>query len=209
MARFFTSDLHLGHANIIRYCARPHRDVATMNLELLAHWEARVGAHDVVYVLGDVAMKVDEATTALFAALPGRKILIRGNHDRGRRERYAAMGFSEIVDHLDLRLANGVTAELSHYPFADPSPESAQRFRERRPISRGQWLLCGHVHEKWRQLGHQINVGVDAWGGVTVSEDEVVELIENGPANLAPRPWTPAHAASAGDGLVVASEVDA
>ena len=37
------------------------------------------------------------------------------------------------------------------------------RYIEHRPDDDGGWLLHGHVHEKWRQNGRQINVGVDAW----------------------------------------------
>ena len=32
---FFTSDTHFGHANIIRFCNRPYRDVNHMNQELI------------------------------------------------------------------------------------------------------------------------------------------------------------------------------
>ena len=32
---FFTADLHFGHANIIRHCARPFADVEEMDLSLI------------------------------------------------------------------------------------------------------------------------------------------------------------------------------
>ena len=53
----------------------------------------------------------------------------------------------------------------------------------------GAWLLCGHVHESWRQRGRMINVGVDAWGGRPVSEEALYELIDSGPADLETLPW--------------------
>lgn len=34
MAVFFTSDTHFGHANIIKYCGRPYRDVTQMDAEV-------------------------------------------------------------------------------------------------------------------------------------------------------------------------------
>ena len=50
---FFTSDLHLGHANIIRYCDRPFANVGEMDAELIRRWNETVGEEDVVYFLGD------------------------------------------------------------------------------------------------------------------------------------------------------------
>ncbi len=50
-----------------------------------ADWRMRVGADDIVLLPGDItwAMRLDEAREDLnrIGALPGRKILLRGNHD--------------------------------------------------------------------------------------------------------------------------------
>ena len=51
MARFWTSDLHLGHANIIRYCRRPFADVDAMNEALIERWNDTVADGDEVWVL--------------------------------------------------------------------------------------------------------------------------------------------------------------
>ena len=71
--------------------------------------------------------------------------------------------------------------EISHFPFRHE--REGDKFYDWRPTSQGQWLLCGHVHEKWRQRGRQINVGVDAWGGYPASEEAIAELISQGPAD--------------------------
>jgi predicted phosphohydrolase len=48
-------------------------------------WRARVGEDDLVVVAGDIswAMRLDQAAADLefLAALPGRKVMVRGNHD--------------------------------------------------------------------------------------------------------------------------------
>ena len=47
------------------------------------------------------------------------------------------------------------------------------RFSSRRFDDDGGWLLCGHVHEKWSQLGKMINVGVDVRDFKPISMEEV------------------------------------
>ncbi|MHB8295541.1 MAG: hypothetical protein ACYDH5_13145 [Acidimicrobiales bacterium] len=59
-----------------------------------------------------------------------------------------------------------------------------------RPIDEGEWLLHGHVHEKWRQLGRTINVGVDVWDFTPVAEDAIIRLI-NEPPRHGPPPDEP------------------
>lgn len=51
------------------------------------------------------------------------------------------------------------------------------------PQDNGDWLLHGHIHEKWRQQHRQINVGVDAWHFAPVPEHTIADLIGRGPAD--------------------------
>ena len=46
-------DLHLGHANAIRFDNRPFADVDEMNESLIRSWNSMVTKQDTVYVLGD------------------------------------------------------------------------------------------------------------------------------------------------------------
>jgi calcineurin-like phosphoesterase family protein len=62
MTRFWTADLHLGHANIIRYSGRPFTSVDAMDQALIARWNDTVRNGDEVWVLGDVAMgRIDDS----------------------------------------------------------------------------------------------------------------------------------------------------
>jgi len=47
-----------------------------------------------------------------------------------------------------------------------------------RPQDDGHWLLCGHVHDKWKTMHKMINVGVDAWNFQPVSEVEIVRIVQ-------------------------------
>ena len=190
MSRWYTSDLHFGHHNIIRYSGRPFVDVEEMNESLIARWNAVVGDGDEVWVLGDVALGGwRETLPATVPRLAGRKILVPGNHDRcwagskhGSQHRRAFLdaGFDEIVDSPPSRRIARRSVLLCHFPYRD-ADKTDLRYAEHRPRDRGDWLVHGHVHEKWRQHGRQINIGVDAWNYTPVHEDTVAALISDGP----------------------------
>lgn len=197
--RWFTSDLHIGHANVITYAGRPFPDVGLMNAALVTLWNTVVAPDDEVWVLGDLAMgRIDESLPHA-ARLVGRKHLVLGNHDRPfsdlkRRddwtERYLTDGgFSELHHgEVDLELANGTKVRMCHFPYQGDSGDR-DRYVDQRPADDGRWLLHGHVHEKWRQRGRMINVGIDAWAGQPVSEDQLTELIEAGETDLDRLDW--------------------
>lgn len=199
MTTWFTADLHLGHRNIIRYTNRPFTEVEAMNDGLLRRWNDTVGVDDTVWVLGDVALGRIAETLPLVGTLAGRKVLVAGNHDRcwsghGPRAeewvgRYREAGFDE-VHQGSVRLKVGASEVIGcHFPYCGDSRDE-DRHLDHRPADLGLWLLHGHVHDRWRQRGRMINVGVDAWALRPVSEDALAAVIAEGPGDrppLAPR----------------------
>lgn len=121
---FFTSDLHIGHANVIRFDGRPFESVDEMDAELIRRWNAKVSRSDLVYVLGDFiwTTKTKDAPSIL-KQLNGQKILIKGNHDRFLHNSAAKKCLSGIKDYdgIVVTLENGRKQRciLSHYfmPF--------------------------------------------------------------------------------------------
>ncbi|HMS11718.1 MAG: metallophosphoesterase family protein [Microthrixaceae bacterium] len=192
MARWFTSDLHLGHANIIRYCDRPFHSVGEMNAALISRWNEVVAPDDEVWVLGDFAMGRLEETLPLTGALAGRKTLLTGNHDpcwagkKGRtpdsvaqwRGEYYRAGFETILDGC-VELNLGAKRVLAcHFPYRGDSGDH-DRYLDHRPSDDGStWLLHGHIHENGCIEDRMINVGVDVWDFRPVSESDLVDLIE-------------------------------
>jgi calcineurin-like phosphoesterase family protein len=179
---WFTADLHLGHARIIELCDRPFRDPADMNETIIQKWNERVAPEDQVYVLGDVALGTLSESLPLVARLHGRKLLVPGNHDRcwpGNRKvrpadvaRYERVGFKILPEQLILGGWPGGWL-LCHFPAAGDSHD-VDRFAGHRPEPvEGQWLLHGHVHQRWRVNGRQVNVGVDVWDFRPVHESEI------------------------------------
>jgi len=189
MTRYWTSDLHLGHANIIRYTGRPFADVDEMNRALIERWNDAVTDTDEVWVLGDVALGRIDETLGLVEQLHGRKILLTGNHDRcwhghgAKAERwigrYADAGFDEI-HHGSIETPLGSTPVMcSHFPYRGDSRDH-ERYPDHRPIDSGAVLLHGHVHERWKVRDRQINVGVDVWDFRPITDEEILEAIGDG-----------------------------
>ncbi|MFT4165984.1 MAG: metallophosphoesterase family protein [Microlunatus sp.] len=210
--RYFTSDTHYGHQNIIRYCGRPYADVDHMNVDLVNRAAEMFKADDELWHLGDVALGTLDNTLAHLARIPVEVTLVAGNHDRchpcnGKRgERFIEIYRERcrlaelILTNTSLTLSNGVKVHASHFPYADSELSGLEdrhgrvivdTFAPWRVVDDGSWLLCGHVHEAWRQRGRMINVGVDAWGGHPVSEAEIIDLIDAGPRDLDVLPWEP------------------
>ena len=190
MTTWFTSDLHFGHANIIRYCGRPFADVEEMDAALVERWNETVGPGDDVWVLGDFALGTIAETLPIAGALRGRKVLLAGNHDRcfdrssprwaGWEQRYLDAGFAEVrYGAVPLDVA-GTPVLACHFPYEGDSRDE-ERFVRLRPVDEGGWLLHGHVHEQWQQRRRMVNVGTDVWGYRPVSEATIAELVAAGP----------------------------
>jgi calcineurin-like phosphoesterase family protein len=201
--RFFTSDTHFGHANIIKYCDRPfkHADgspnVPHMNEALIENWNSVVHDGDVVYHLGDVALGPSDQWDRVLSRLNGYKILVIGNHDRLFDGAYDAKHiakwtpayegwFDEIYDHsvIDLTQADDKSGyvNLSHFPY-EADHMDKRRYLDHRLPDEGRTLIHGHTHENkiisYSEAGTlQIHVGQDAWDFTPVSEDQIIALLE-------------------------------
>lgn len=145
-----TSDLHLGHHNVIAYSGRPFHYCLEMDETLIHNWNQVVGPDDTIFVLGDVAFRGATFKAAMIPRLNGYKILIKGNHDTGRNG-MIKLGFQEAYLMARGRLWDERSYAMTHVPLRDQSKKA-------------DIMLCGHVHEKWCfAFPNFYNVGTDQW----------------------------------------------
>jgi calcineurin-like phosphoesterase family protein len=65
MNKWFISDTHFSHANIIRYTGRPFQSVNEMDERLIENWNALIAPEDIVFFLGDFGLGTTDFLTDL------------------------------------------------------------------------------------------------------------------------------------------------
>ncbi len=155
---WFTSDNHMGHDNIRKYCNRPFETVEEMDESIIANWNSVVRQGDLVYVLGDFCFR-GKPPNHYLRRLIGDKILILGNHDKERIARASA--FKEVHE-LHKIFLDGHHIVLCHYAM-----------RVWNGSHRGSWALHGHSHGKLAGSGRSFDVGVDCWNYYPISYEQV------------------------------------
>lgn len=166
---YFTSDLHLGHVNVLKLCQRPFDDIEDMNNALIHNWNTMITPRDTVYILGDFFFRIHvEDANEIIKKLKGKKILIKGNHDL----KYDESLFEEICDFKVIKYHKRKFI-LMHYPLLE-WPHYFQRGIH----------LHGHQHntsdynlEMKRQGILRYDVGVDANEFKPISIDEIIDFM--------------------------------
>jgi calcineurin-like phosphoesterase family protein len=158
---WLTSDQHFGHANIIRHCNRPFSDVYHMNEEIIQNYCSVVGPDDVVYHLGDFTLN---NPNKYLDRLPGKLILITGNHDKKPVRRHPR--WEAVYDYLEIN-HNKKKIVLFHYPI------ESWRSRWRESIH-----FHGHSHGRSMKVSGRFDVGVDCHQFMPVKMDKAIQMVE-------------------------------
>lgn len=170
---YFTADLHLGHNAIIHMQDRPFDSVEKMNKALIDNINTFVNKNDTLYILGDMTHKITvPEANELIKQINGKKILIKGNHDKEFDESL----FEGIYDYLEINIEE-IPFVLMHYPI-----------RSWNKMRRGSIQLHGHIHAdetynlKNRENGiYQYDVGVDANNYYPVSAKQIIDFFKDVP----------------------------
>ena len=151
--KFFTSDLHFSHTNIIKYCNRPFQDADEMDEVLISNWNASVDYEDEVYILGDIFFCPEKKAISILSRLNGKKFFLSGNHDKMIRRANALLNkFDRILPDLHEENIDGITVVMCHYPLLTW-----------RAAHRGTFMLHGHSHGKipFDNQVRRLDIGVD------------------------------------------------
>lgn len=167
--RFYTSDTHYGHGNIIRYCERPFFSTGDMNETMITAHNAVVGPDDEVIHGGDFAFGSPGYIRSIAERLHGRFRLVIGNHDR-KPNVFRDLGW-EVCKSLVIE-EDGAKVFLQHRPLYDVSVWL-------RDWGHIDYHFHGHSHNR---IGHRhpnpriFDVGVDCRGFVPRTFDEIINM---------------------------------
>ena len=167
MKYWYSSDYHLGHANIIKYCNRPFKSLEQMNKTIIRNHNERIKKEDILFHIGDFCFKntsnkgegIRKTSAEWEFQLNGKIIHIMGNHDRNNSTK-------TIIQKLVIKYGNK-RINLVHNPeHCDINYEIN---------------FTAHVHNNWEiqrirkgfDFTDCINVGVDVWRFYPVTFEEI------------------------------------
>lgn len=114
MKVFVITDTHFGHiALATKLQLRP----ISFQEKIIKAWNRDVGADDLVIHLGDVLLGSRSLWFDVVPKLPGRKILILGNHDQRNAHWYMSNGFDFCCQNFSWEMY-GYKIIFSHEPIA-------------------------------------------------------------------------------------------
>jgi calcineurin-like phosphoesterase family protein len=168
---FITADLHLGHANIIKYANRPFKNVDHMDAEIIRRWNERVKPEDTVIHNGDFCFyarneKRGEGSVVKFkdwrGLLNGNIIFIGGNHDKR---------------------SNGIVSHISSMVLYFGKKEIWVTHKPQNMNTAYQINFTAHSHDAWDHRfvydGEKkiilINVGTDQWNFYPQTVQEILD----------------------------------
>lgn len=186
--KYFSADLHLNHANIIRYCSRPctnenHNEWIYQKFDHLKEG-------DQLYLLGDVMFKPSRALLKQFFQYfkdKGVELeIVIGNHDESfvfmmyevYREVFGKSGPSHITHYISIRCRKDEELPfpkivMSHYPME--SWDSAYH---------GSMMLHGHTHGTAKKRKYRFDVGLDVDHKVYSLDDLIIMYQEDKASTL-------------------------
>lgn len=164
MEIYVTSDTHFNHKKIINYCDRPFKSTGEMNRVLVKNWNSVVNKDDIVLFLGDFAFCYGKANTKYWLdKLNGKKLIIKGNHDRSKSTPYIE---SFIYKDEFYKIM------FIHNPAHVPDSWKG-------------WVVHGHTHNNEcrhypliNPYNKTINVSTEVTNYVPISFNKILDLID-------------------------------
>lgn len=167
---YYTSDLHFGHQNVIKFDNRPFDDIDEMDRTIIECWNSKVTNADTVYIIGDFAFKNEKPEEWYLEQLKGKLHLIIGNHDGKLLENPIAMARFESVEKMKHVVDGNKQISLCHFPLA-----------EWNGFYKGRYHIFGHIHirtnmayQYMSQFPNALNAGCMINDFTPVTFDELV-----------------------------------
>ncbi len=150
---YFIADTHFFHKNIIKL--NPRKRKPGFEEKILTSLLKTLKPEDSLFVVGDFIWEFKEEFVKTWNAIPGKKFLIKGNHDEWIGKDALLLFFEKIYEFFTIVEIGKKKILLCHYPAVDLR---TRRFKElQQKATEIYWsyncslLLHGHVH--WNPYG--------------------------------------------------------
>lgn len=174
---FVSSDQHLGHRNILKFCAdtRPFDTIEEHDEQLIIRHNSVVKHDDEMYFIGDFAFCSADKILRILKRLNGTKYFLFGNHDKQMRQAAEGSAIKEqfvwMKDYHELKVDRAdvrCPIVLHHYPIY-----SWNRMHH------GALHFYGHTHSGIPTMfaGRGKDIGVDSNNCYPWNVDDLVELM--------------------------------
>ncbi len=162
---WYTSDVHFGHKNILKFCrdTRRGKTIEEHDELMIEQWNSQVEPNDEVWHLGDFCFYKDiEQITKLLDRLHGRINLILGNHDLWVQKFHKEIqGYFRSIQHYKL--------QVLRFPYPD-TPQTVKYKIALFHFPMELWERCsnqtihlhGHCHgHLYKDEYRRMDVGID------------------------------------------------
>lgn len=160
MKIWISADLHLGEDRM-EIMGRPFPSASAHIEHIVSAFNSKVAKTDLLIINGDVCYQKSPKALLHLPEINGKKILIRGNHDRVFTDEELAPYFCMVIPEgggLALTGPDNLPLWVTHYPS----------------LSRPDYFnLVGHIHSSWKVQLNMLNVGVDVHHFYPVALDNV------------------------------------
>jgi len=181
--KWFTSDLHHSHKNIVKFTNRGVETAQETHDEWLRNvWNSQVAKGDIVYHLGDFSFaKRYEDIANFIKTLNGQKIFFKGNHDD--RDVFENLMHQQVIqawyEYKEIKIGS-VPVVLFHFPIGSWHKQG-----------HGSWHLHGHSHGNYMDgKGFILDVGIDNAYNLTgkhkfFAEEDIVRIMHSRDKHIA------------------------
>ena len=172
--KYYISDTHFGHANIMRLCNRPFSSVEEMDNIIINNWNNKVMPEDDIFFLGDFCFKSGKAPQEYLKRLNGHKYFIIGNHDQSIKKDIRGLSkyLEDITYYLEVKDEDSKII-LMHYPILEWNGYFHNTLH-----------FYGHIHNNTKNdtyhIIHKIpnayNVGADILDFTPQNKNDVIKM---------------------------------
>jgi len=153
--KWYTSDFHFNHHNILKYCSRPFETMDEMHDAIIYGINSTIAPNDELFILGDVSFDGFTKIQHLLERIKGQKHLIIGNHDAKNLGKWS--GWKSVSHYKEIKDSKQKVV-LMHYPIESWNG-----------MAHGAIHLHGHRHgvegryDGMPSRHFREDVGVDPW----------------------------------------------